>query len=151
MNGERVNFDEMSLLEFSGVSVLQYTNTSKYSAIFNSGISVTVEGQQELLGLVTLMPTIFKGKILLLFLVDSFSDVCFTALKLHQRNAINSNLFQLRLTTVRFHILRFIRLRTMKLGVTIIFTASRPSKSELTGSIFVSMKASCDNISQIVT
>ena len=88
VNGERVNFDEMSLLEFSGVSVLHYTNTSKYSAIFNSGISVTVEGQQELLGLVTLVPTIFKGKILLLFLVDYFSDVCFTALKLHQRNAI---------------------------------------------------------------
>ena len=86
MNGERVDFDEMPLLEFSGVSVLQYPNSSKYSAIFNSGISVTVEGQQELLGLVTLVPTIFKGTILLLFLVDSFPDVCFTALKLHQRN-----------------------------------------------------------------
>ena len=59
-----VNFDELSLLEFDGVSVLQYVNTSKYSAIFNSGISVTVEGQQELLGLVTLVPTIFKGKVL---------------------------------------------------------------------------------------
>lgn len=62
MNGERVDFDELSLLEFTGVSVLYYTNTTKYSVIFNSGISVTVEGQQELLGLVTLVPTIFKGK-----------------------------------------------------------------------------------------
>ena len=62
MNGERVDFDELSLLEFNGVSVLYYINTTKYSVIFNSGISVTVEGQQELLGLVTLVPTIFKGK-----------------------------------------------------------------------------------------
>ena len=62
MNGERVDFDELSLLEFTGVSVLYYINTTKYSVIFNSGISVTVEGQQELLGLVTLVPTIFKGK-----------------------------------------------------------------------------------------
>ena len=62
VNGERVDFDELSLLEFTGVSVLYYTNTTKYSVIFNSGISVTVEGQQELLGLVTLVPTVFKGK-----------------------------------------------------------------------------------------
>jgi len=66
VNGEIVVFDELSLLEFDGVSVLQYANTSKYSAIFNSGISVTVEGQQELLGLVTLVPTMFKGSILLM-------------------------------------------------------------------------------------
>lgn len=65
MNGDMVNFDELSLLEFDGVSVMQYGNTSKYSAIFNSGISVTVEGQQELLGLVTLVPTIFKGRVIL--------------------------------------------------------------------------------------
>lgn len=63
VNGEMANFDELSLLEFDGVSVLQYVNTSKYSAIFNSGVSVTVEGQQELLGLVTLVPTAFKGKL----------------------------------------------------------------------------------------
>ena len=62
VNGERVDFDELSLLEFTGVSVLYYINTTKYSVIFNSGISVTVEGQQELLGLVTLVPTVFKGK-----------------------------------------------------------------------------------------
>ena len=61
VSGEKVDFDELSFLEFDGVSVLQYGNTSKYSAIFHSGISVTVEGQQELLGLVTLVPTIFKG------------------------------------------------------------------------------------------
>ena len=65
MNGDMVNFDELSLLEFDGVSVMQYGSTSKYSAIFNSGISVTVEGQQELLGLVTLVPTIFKGTVML--------------------------------------------------------------------------------------
>ncbi|XP_074609533.1 protein mesh-like isoform X5 [Acropora palmata] len=61
LNGDMVEFDELSLLEFDGVSVLQYGNTSKYSIIFNSGVSVTVEGQQELLGLVTLVPTAFKG------------------------------------------------------------------------------------------
>lgn len=64
MNGEIVDFDELSLWEFNGVSVLQNVNTSKYSAIFHSGISVTVEGQTELLGLVTLVPTMFKGKVL---------------------------------------------------------------------------------------
>ena len=62
MNGKRVDFDELSLLEFTGVSVLYYTKTTRYSVIFDSNISVTVEGQQELLGLVTLVPTIFKGK-----------------------------------------------------------------------------------------
>ncbi len=71
VNGEAVIFDELSLLEFNGVSVLQYVNTSKFSAIFNSGISVTVEGQQELLGLVTLVPTIFKGR-------SVFCRFCFT-------------------------------------------------------------------------
>ena len=59
-----VDFDELSFLEFNGVSVLKYVNTSKYSAIFHSGISVTVEGQTELLGLVTLVPTMFKGTLL---------------------------------------------------------------------------------------
>lgn len=59
-----VDFDELSFLEFNGVSVLKYVNTSKYSAIFHSGISVTVEGQTELLGLVTLVPTMFKGTVL---------------------------------------------------------------------------------------
>ncbi|XP_074631718.1 sushi domain-containing protein 2-like [Acropora palmata] len=61
LNGDMVDFNELSLLEFDGVSALQYGNTSKYSFIFNSGVSVTVEGQQELLGLVTLVPTTFKG------------------------------------------------------------------------------------------
>ena len=65
INGDMVDFDELSLLEFDGVSVLQYGNTSKYSFIFNSGVSVTVEGQQELLGLVTLVPTTFKGTIVI--------------------------------------------------------------------------------------
>lgn len=65
LNGEMVEFDELSLLEFDGVSVLQYGNTSKYSFIFNSGVSVTVEGQKELLGLVTLVPTAFKGTIVI--------------------------------------------------------------------------------------
>ena len=64
MNGEIVDFDELPLWEFNAVSVLQYVNTSKYSAIFHSGISVTVEGQTELLGLVTLVPTMFKGRVL---------------------------------------------------------------------------------------
>ena len=63
LNGDMVDFNELSLLEFDGVSALQYGNTSKYSFIFNSGVSVTVEGQQELLGLVTLVPTTFKGMI----------------------------------------------------------------------------------------
>lgn len=79
MNGEAVNFDELSLLEFNGLSVLQYVNTSKYSAIFNSGISVTVEGQQELLGLVTLVPTIFKGRpycFCCLAIVNYFISIC---------------------------------------------------------------------------
>ena len=84
MNGEAVIFDELSLLEFNGVSVLQYVNTSKFSAIFNSGISVTVEGQQELLGLVTLVPTIFKGRSL-------FCRSCYVLLKLHLNHAISNS------------------------------------------------------------
>ena len=61
VNKEKVEFDEQSILDFRGVSVTSYVNTSRFAVIFNSGISVTIEGHRELLGLQLLVPTAYKG------------------------------------------------------------------------------------------
>ena len=61
VNGKKVQFDEQSMRDFQGVTVMRYPNTSKFAVIFNSGISVTVEGQRDLLGIQLLVPTTYKG------------------------------------------------------------------------------------------
>ena len=63
VNKEKVEFDEQSILDFRGVSVTSYVNTSRFAVIFNSGISVTIEGHRELLGLQLLVPTVYKGSL----------------------------------------------------------------------------------------
>lgn len=63
VNKEKVEFDEQCMLDFRGVSVISYVKTSKFAVIFNSGISVTIEGQRELLGLQLLVPTAYKGSL----------------------------------------------------------------------------------------
>ena len=50
------------MIDFSGVTVVQYNNTSKYSVIFNSGISVTIEKTDDILQLMLLVPPFFKGE-----------------------------------------------------------------------------------------
>ena len=49
------------MMDFSGVIVLKQ-NKSKYSAIFNSGISVTIEKAEDILQMLMLVPPLFKGK-----------------------------------------------------------------------------------------
>ena len=56
-----MEFDERLLMEFNGVSVLKYNNSYKYSTIFNSGISVTIEKFDELLQMMLLVPQMYKG------------------------------------------------------------------------------------------
>ena len=55
-----MEFDERLLMEFNGVSVLKY-NSYKYSTIFNSGISITIEKFDELLQMMLLVPQMYKG------------------------------------------------------------------------------------------
>ena len=54
------------MVDFNGVVVLKYNNTSKYSVIFNSGISVTIEKGGDILQMMLLVPPMLKGKIKLL-------------------------------------------------------------------------------------
>ena len=56
-----MEFDERPLVDFNGVSVLKYNNSYKYSTIFNSGISITIEKFDELLQMMLLVPQMYKG------------------------------------------------------------------------------------------
>lgn len=61
MNGNLMEFDEQLMLDFNGVIILKYNDTSKYSAIFDSGISVTIEKVDRILQMMLLVPPMFKG------------------------------------------------------------------------------------------
>ena len=61
VNGNLKEFDEDLMMDFNGVIVLKYNNTSKYSTIFNSGISVTIEKVDNILQMMLLVPPMFKG------------------------------------------------------------------------------------------
>ena len=56
-----MEFDERLLMDFNGFTVLKYNNSYKYSTIFNSGISVTIEKADELLQMMLLVPQMYKG------------------------------------------------------------------------------------------
>ena len=52
------------MMDFNGVVILKCENTSKYSVMFNSGISVTVErAAADILQIMMLVPPIFKGAV----------------------------------------------------------------------------------------
>ena len=61
VNGNLMEFDEDLMMDFNGVIILKYNNTSKYSAIFDSGISVTIEKVEKILQMMLLVPPMFKG------------------------------------------------------------------------------------------
>ena len=61
VNGALIESDERLLVDFNGVTVLKYNNSYKYSTIFNSGISVTIEKADELLQMMLLVPQMYKG------------------------------------------------------------------------------------------
>ena len=62
VNGNLMEFDEQLMMDFNGAIILKYNNTSKYSAIFDSGISVTVEEVEGILQMMLLVPPMFKGE-----------------------------------------------------------------------------------------
>ena len=62
VNGDRMELNDELMMDFEGVVILKYSNTSKYSAIFNSGISVTVEKADQILQMMLLVPPMFKGE-----------------------------------------------------------------------------------------
>ena len=57
-----MEFDEDLMMDFNGAIVLKYNNISKYSIIFNSGISVTIEKAEDILQMMLLVPPVFKGR-----------------------------------------------------------------------------------------
>jgi len=57
-----MEFNEELMMDFEGVVILKYNTTSKYSAIFSSGISVTVEKAEDILQMMILVPPMFKGE-----------------------------------------------------------------------------------------
>ncbi|XP_078360269.1 sushi domain-containing protein 2-like isoform X2 [Oculina patagonica] len=61
VNGDLMEFDEDLMIDFNGVIVLKYNNTSKFSTIFDSGISVTTEKVEDILQMMLLVPPMFKG------------------------------------------------------------------------------------------
>ncbi|XP_048583031.1 protein mesh isoform X2 [Nematostella vectensis] len=62
VNGEIVELEEQGgTIEIQNAWVMKYPNVSKYSAIFRSGISVTVQGYTDLLQMMLLVPQKFKG------------------------------------------------------------------------------------------
>lgn len=63
VNGDVEEFSEQLMMDYDGAVVLKYNNTSKYSVIFNSGISVTVEKVEDILQLMLLVPPVFKGAV----------------------------------------------------------------------------------------
>lgn len=69
VNGNLMEFDEQLMMDFNGIIILKYNNTSKYSVIFDSGISVTIEKVERILQMMLLVPPMFKGgyEIFLLF------------------------------------------------------------------------------------
>ena len=61
VNGNLMEFDEQFMMDFVGVITLKYSNSSRYSIIFDSGISVTVEEVEGILQVQLLVPQVFKG------------------------------------------------------------------------------------------
>ena len=61
VNGNLMEFDEQFVMDFVGVIILKYRNSSRYSIIFDSGISVTIEKVEGILQMQLLVPPVFKG------------------------------------------------------------------------------------------
>lgn len=61
VNGDLMEFDEQFIMDFVGVIIIKYNNTSRYSIIFESGIALTVEEVEGILQMMLLVPPVFKG------------------------------------------------------------------------------------------
>ena len=62
VNGEKQSFEEQLMMNFKRVIVIKYENSSKYSVMLHSGISMTVEGHKDLLQVMVMLPVEYKGK-----------------------------------------------------------------------------------------
>ena len=60
MNGDRVEFDEQTRLDFSGV-LIEKRNQSKIGIHFTSGISIDIKAIEDFLTYQISIPTRFKG------------------------------------------------------------------------------------------
>ena len=60
VNGERVEFDEQTRLDFSGVFIVKQ-NQSKLGIYFTSGVSVAIKAKEDFLTYQISIPTRFKG------------------------------------------------------------------------------------------
>ena len=56
-----MELDQRLMVDLNGVTVLKYNNSYKYSIIFNSGVSVTIEKADDLLQMMLLVPQMYKG------------------------------------------------------------------------------------------
>lgn len=61
VNGDLVEFEEFSKLDFNGFSVSKNSNESKHSIIFNSGVSMTFQRVEDILNMMLMIPPKFKG------------------------------------------------------------------------------------------
>ena len=61
VNGNVTEFNGQLITDFNGVRVIKCRHTSKYSIIFNSGISVSVEQADDILEIMLQVPPIWKG------------------------------------------------------------------------------------------
>lgn len=72
MNGDLVELvEQFSKMDFKSVTVLKDSNTSTYSVVFTSGVTVTIQKVEDILNLMLLMPPTFKG-VLAFFLIKDF-------------------------------------------------------------------------------
>jgi hypothetical protein len=60
VNGDRVEFDEQTRLDFSGV-LIEKRNQSKIGIHFTSGISIDIKAIEDFLTYQISIPTRFKG------------------------------------------------------------------------------------------
>ena len=58
-----MEFDEQFIMDFGGVIVFICNNTSQYSTLLNSGISVTIEKVGDILQMMLLVPPMFEGAV----------------------------------------------------------------------------------------
>ena len=72
MNGDLVELvEQFSKMDFKSVTVSKDSNTSTYSVVFTSGVTVTIQKVEDTLNLMLLMPPTFKG-VLAFFLIKDF-------------------------------------------------------------------------------
>jgi hypothetical protein len=84
VNGDRIEFDEQTRLDFSEVFIVK-NNQSKINVHFTSGVSIDIRAIEEFLVYQISIPTRFKG---LYVTIEKFEDVAF--FRQHKNHCYNS-------------------------------------------------------------